>query len=132
MTKAAVRRAPAAADLRRDDAGLRAQHEPDDHQHELTHPAHPVHWAPPDIAGDILAIACRTGAAAPREIRVRPELRDRMLAQMSPTDRRLVEQHGTIGGAAGVPLVVDEDLPLFPGFEIVRARPGSHRMTHAA
>ena len=126
MTRAAVRRAPAAADLRRDDAGRRAQREPGQKQHQFRGDvAHPTHWAPPDAAGDILALAWRPDAAPPREIRVRPELRDRMLAQMNPADRALAEERGTIGRPPGVPLVVDGSLPLFPGFEIVRARPRS-------
>jgi hypothetical protein len=68
------------------------------------------HWASPDIAGDILAIARRAGAAAPVEIRVRPEVQQdlRGTAEAPPAD------------LDGIPLVVDEDLPAFPGYEVHR------------
>ena len=79
----------------------------------------PAHWAPPDTLGDILAIAWRPGAAPPREIRVRSEVRDRVLAQLPPAER----DRAVVGGPAGVPLVLDDELPACPGFEVVRARP---------
>jgi hypothetical protein len=69
----------------------------------------PGHWAVPDIAGDILAIARRAGAAEPVEIRVRPEVHQ--------------DLGGQAGGPAdldGIPLVVDDQLPSFPGFEVHR------------
>jgi hypothetical protein len=69
-----------------------------------------AHWAGPDVAGDILAIARRAGAAEPVEIRVRPEVHQ--------------DLRGTAGGQPadldGIPLVVDDQLPFFPGFEIHR------------
>ncbi|MFW3169614.1 hypothetical protein [Geodermatophilus sp. CPCC 206100] len=82
-----------------------------------------VHWVRPDIAGDVVAIAFAPGAAPPREIRIRPELYERMLAQMPPDERSAVAGCGRLGSPAGVPLVVDPVLPEFPGYEIVRARP---------
>src|SRR3712207_8180079 len=81
--------------------------------------AHFPHWARPDFAGDVLAAAWAPGLAPPREIRVRPELYDRMLAQLDPAVRAGVE-HGVLGEPAGVPLVVDPALPPFPGFEVDR------------
>ena len=70
----------------------------------------PAHWAVPDIAGDILEIARRAGAAEPLEIRVRPEV--------------LQDLGGQAGGPPadldGIPLVVDDQLPSFPGFEVHR------------
>jgi hypothetical protein len=70
----------------------------------------PAHWAAPDIAGDILAIARRPGAAEPVEIRVRPEVRrDLQGAAGSPP-----------ADLDGIPLVVDEELPVFPGYEVHR------------
>jgi hypothetical protein len=82
-----------------------------------------VHWLRPDIAGDLVAIAVTPGAAPPRELRIRPELYERMLAPMAPDDRAAVVDTGRLGRLPGVPVVVDPELPDFPGFEIVRARP---------
>ncbi|MGY1690998.1 hypothetical protein [Geodermatophilus sp. SYSU D01105] len=82
-----------------------------------------VHWVRPDIAGDIVAFAVSTGAAPPREIRIRPELYQRMLAQMTGDDRAAVVGTGRLGPPPGVPVLIDGDLPLSPGFEVVRARP---------
>jgi hypothetical protein len=83
-----------------------------------------VHWFGPDIAGDLVAVAYTTGAAAPREIRIRPELYARMVAQLAPAVRPTVADRHLIGAAPGVPVVVDPALPEFPGFEVVRVRPG--------
>jgi hypothetical protein len=82
-----------------------------------------VHWARPDIAGDIVAVAVMPAAAPPREIRIRPALYERVLARMAADDRAAVEQTGRLGRAPGIPVVLDPGLPLFPGFEVVRARP---------
>jgi hypothetical protein len=82
-----------------------------------------VHWSRPDIAADLASIACTPGAAPPREIRIRPELHERLLAQLSPEARAEVAGGGTLGAPPGIPLVVDPGLPACPGFEVVRARP---------
>ena len=81
------------------------------------------HWGRPDPVGDILATAWSPAAAEPREIRVRPELRQCILAELGPAERALLEEHGLLGSPVAIPLVVDAQLPAFPGFEIVRARP---------
>jgi hypothetical protein len=81
------------------------------------------HWDRPDPVGDILATAWSSSAAEPREIRVRPEIYHCILAELGPVERALVEEHGVLGSPIAIPLVVDPLLPLFPGFEIVRARP---------
>ena len=83
-----------------------------------------VHWIRPDIAGDLVAVAYLTGAAAPREIRIRPELFERLVAQLPPEVRPTVADRHVLGAAPGVPVVVDTTLPAFPGFEVVRERPG--------
>jgi len=83
---------------------------------------HP-HWSRPDPVGDILATAWSAGAAEPREIRVRPEVFDRILAELDPAERTLVAERRVLGSPVAIPLVVDAELPAFPGFEIVRARP---------
>lgn len=83
------------------------------------------HWVRPDPVGDILAAAWNPAAAEPREIRVRPELHRCILAELDPADRALVEERGLLGSPVAIPLVVDAQLPAFPGFEIVRARPGA-------
>jgi len=82
--------------------------------------AHREHWAPPAPLGDILAVAWRPGAAPPREIRARSEVYARVLAELPPEER----SRPVLGGPVGVPLVLDDDLPGYPGFEVVRARPG--------
>jgi hypothetical protein len=81
------------------------------------------HWARPDPVGDILATAWSPAAAEPREIRVRPEVRRSILAELDPVERALVEERRLLGSPIAIPLVVDAQLPAFPGFEIVRARP---------
>jgi hypothetical protein len=81
------------------------------------------HWGRPDPVGDILATAWSPAAAEPREIRVRPEVRRSILAELDPVERALVEERRLLGSPIAIPLVVDAQLPAFPGFEIVRARP---------
>ncbi len=81
------------------------------------------HWGRPDPVGDILATAWSSTAAEPREIRVRPEVHQCILAELDPVERALVEERGVLGSPIAIPLVVDAGLPAFPGFEIVRARP---------
>ena len=85
-------------------------------------PAH-RHWGRPDPVGDILATAWSSAAAEPREIRVRPEVYHCILAELDPVERALVEERRLLGSPIAIPLVVDAQLPAFPGFEIVRARP---------
>ncbi len=84
---------------------------------------HPTHWGRPDIAGDLLAVAGTPGAAPPRELRLRPELYERMLARLTPDERAAVVGRRLLGPPPGVPVVVDPALPASPGFEVVRARP---------
>jgi hypothetical protein len=74
-----------------------------------------------DAVRDLLAVAWAPGAAPPREIRVRPELLHRLVAQLGPD----VADRGAIGEPIGVPVVVDPRLPLCPGFEVLRIAPGS-------
>lgn len=82
-----------------------------------------THWLRPDIAGDLVAVAFTTGAAAPREIRIRPELYARMVDQLASDVRPTVAEGHRIGASPGVPLVLDPSLPGFPGFEVVREHP---------
>ncbi len=86
--------------------------------------ARPPHRARPDAARDVLALAWAPGLAPPREIRVRPELHDRLLAELDPAARAALTGHGVLGEPAGVPLVVDPALPASPGFEVRRVLPG--------
>ena len=90
---------------------------------------HPIHWARPDIAGDVVAVARDPRAAAPRQLRLRPELLDRMLAQLDPDTRTEVLARTELGG---IPFVVDPQLPVSPGFEVVRARPEPSARPHVA
>ena len=90
---------------------------------------HPIHWARPDIAGDVVAVARDPRAAAPRLLRLRPELLDRMLAQLDPDARAEVRARAEVDG---IPFVVDPQLPTSPGFEVVRARPEPAARPHPA
>jgi hypothetical protein len=81
------------------------------------------HWDRPDPVGAILATAWNPAAAEPREIRVRPEVFRCILAELDPADRSLLEERRMLGSPVAIPLVVDVELPAYPGFEIVRARP---------
>jgi hypothetical protein len=83
------------------------------------------HWHRPDPVGDVLAVARQPGLPEPREIRVRPELYARLLAELDPGARAEVEARGVIGGPVGVRLVVAPGLPVSPGFEVVRAGAGA-------
>ena len=93
---------------------------------------HPTHWGRPDIAGDLIAVAVTPGAAPPRELRIRPELYERLLTQLTPDERAAVVGRRLLGPPPGVPVVVDPELPSFPGFEVVRARPSAPSRPHAA
>ena len=94
--------------------------------------ARPPHRARPDAARDVLALAWAPGLAPPREIRVRPELHDRLLAELGRAARAALAEHGGLGEPAEVPLVVDPALPAFPGFEVVRVRPDGPVRPHTA
>ncbi len=93
---------------------------------------HPTHWGRPDIAGDLLAVAATPGTAPPRQLRIRPELYERMLTQLTPDERAAVVGRRLLGPPPGVPVVVDPELPSFPGFEVVRARPATPSRPQAA
>jgi len=80
------------------------------------------HWGRPDPVGDILGTAWSC-VAEPREIRVRPEVYHCILAELDPVERALLEERSLLGSPIAIPLVIDAELPSFPGFEIVRARP---------
>ncbi len=80
------------------------------------------HWGRPDPVGNILATAW-SSAAEPREIRVRPEIYHCILAELDHAERALLEEHGLLGSPIAIPVVIDTELPAFPGFEIRRARP---------
>lgn len=82
-----------------------------------------AHWLPPDAAGDILRQAWRPDVAAPREIRVRPELHARLAAQAREQAARDAGYLRPAGIAGLVPIVIDDQLPTYPGFEIYRERP---------
>lgn len=80
------------------------------------------HWSPPDTWGDILAAAWQPDAPAPVAIHVSPVLHARLVPE-----RDLPEVPGAAARAldrqAGVPVVLDEEVPEFPGFEVHRAPP---------
>ncbi|MCV2489608.1 hypothetical protein OF117_09540 [Geodermatophilus sp. YIM 151500] len=68
----------------------------------------------PDVVGDILREAWRPDVPAPVSLHVRPEVHARMLAQGSPRTDEV---------GADVPVVVDDEIPAQPGYEIHRAPP---------
>jgi len=79
------------------------------------------HWVAPDMLGDILAIAREAGAASPVEIHMRLQVHDR-LAKRAPDATGAAP--GTLSDLGGIPVVVDEGIPAFPGYEIHRAALG--------
>ena len=66
----------------------------------------PAHWHRPDPVGDVLSVALRPGAADPLEVRVRPELYQRLLDELDPADRAELETHGLLGRPRAVRLAV--------------------------
>ena len=78
-----------------------------------------AHWAAPHMIEDILATARRPGLAEPTEIHVRSALRIRLLQE--PGAPVVVDEQRGITALDGIRLVVDDDLPAFPGYEIHRA-----------
>ena len=78
-----------------------------------------AHWAAPHMIEDILATARRPGAAEPTEIHVRAALHARLLRE--PDAPVVLDERQGISALDGIRLVVDEELPAFPGYEIHRA-----------
>ena len=78
-----------------------------------------AHWAAPHFVEDLLATARRPGVAEPTEIHVRAGLHLRLLRE--PGAPVVVDERRGISALDGIRLVVDEDLPLYPGYEIHRA-----------
>lgn len=73
----------------------------------------------PDVERDILEEAWRPGVAAPVAVHVRPEVHARL---------RQADRPGSgerLGSVAGIPLVLDEEIPSAPGFEVHRAVAGA-------
>ena len=95
-----------------------------------------AHWAPPNICGDLLAEALRPDAARPVAIHVRSALLALISGQRGSTGTALVAR-GAAPGWTEVRVVVDDQLPSVPGYEIHRAiprtgrsaAPGAHRDT---
>jgi hypothetical protein len=71
---------------------------------------------PPGVAGDILKEAWRPGVEEPVTIHVRPAVHARMLAEAGADARR----NAIAGGPRRIPVVVDDEIPLAPGYEIHR------------
>lgn len=85
----------------------------------------------PHTIDDVLDAARGTGVADPSEICVRPELHDRMQREAAWSSASLTcDQDGAISHVDGIPVVVDPELPAYPGYEIHRAGPGG--VPHAA
>ena len=83
-----------------------------------------AHWATPHMVEDILATARRPGVAEPTEIHVRAALHLCLLRE--PGAPVVVDERLGISSLDGIRLVVDEDLPAFPGYEIHRASGSAH------
>ena len=73
---------------------------------------HQERWSTRSLCGDILAEAYRPDAAPPVAVHVRPELCELLLEE--PTGST---------PPTSLPLVVDDDIPTAPGYEIHRAPP---------
>ena len=85
----------------------------------------------PHTLADLLDAARGPGVAEPSEIRVRPELCARMQREAGWSCVPVtLDAPGRINCLDGIPVVVDPDLPAFPGYEIHRA--GSGGVPHAA
>ena len=82
------------------------------------------HWAAPHMVEDILATARRPGVAEPSEIHIRSALHLRLLRE--PGAPVAVDDERAISTLDGIRLVVDDDLPAFPGYEIHRACAPQH------
>ncbi len=78
-----------------------------------------AHWAAPHMIEDIVASARRPGAAEPTEIHVSAALYARLLRE--PDVLVVLDERQGISALDGIRLVVDEELPAFPGYEIHRA-----------
>jgi hypothetical protein len=77
------------------------------------------HWAGPHLVDDLLATARRPGVAEPTEIHVRAALHLRLMHE--PGAPVVVDERSGISTLDGIRLVVDEELPAYPGYEIHRA-----------
>lgn len=73
----------------------------------------------PDVLDDILSEAWRRGAARPVAIHVRKEL----LGLLGDSDRPAVVPRPGPVDRTWVSLIVDDDIPPMPGYEIHRAPP---------
>lgn len=69
-----------------------------------------------DVRTDILSEALRPDAGAPVLIHLRPELHAR-ICRCGPATGGQAED------PLGIPVVVDDDIPAFPGYEIHRSVP---------
>lgn len=89
------------------------------------------HWQPPDPIGDVLAEAFRPDTVAPRLIHARSAIVREMRAEeerrtLEANERGGAERVGFVSPGAslwGVPVVVDDTIPTYPGFEVYRQRP---------
>ena len=85
----------------------------------------------PHALDDVLDAARGAGVAEPNEIRIRPELHDRMQREAASSSVSVtLDAHGGISRLDGIPVAIDAELPAFPGYEIRRAGPGG--VAHAA
>lgn len=95
-----------------------------------------THWSPPDIWGDILSAAWRPDSGEPVAIHIRPELHARLVPHRPPA--ALPVPKDSLERLAHVPVVVDDTIPDFPGFEVHRVsggrathrQPPGHRQAH--
>ena len=76
----------------------------------------PQGTAPRDVRTDILSEALRPDAGTPVLIHLRPELHAR-ICRCGP------DATGRSEDPLGIPVVVDDDIPAFPGYEIHRSVP---------
>ncbi len=79
-------------------------------------------WSRADTSDDILTEAWRSGVAEPVAIHVRPEVHARLRAQAG-LSRPPAALDADPVRRAGIPFVIDEQIPIAPGYEIHRIPP---------
>lgn len=76
-----------------------------------------------DVLGDVLSETWRPGAARPVAVHVRPELLARLPVELPRPGTGGTAGEGLAGALQDVPVVVDAEIPVTPGYEVHRAPP---------
>lgn len=78
-----------------------------------------LHWSSPDIERDILAEAWRPEAGEPVSIHIRAAVHARMLAEAHLRKAAAIGS-ADAGRPARLPFVIDDEIPVAPGYEVHR------------